>query len=301
MARSAARQHGMVTGRQLYDLGLTDRQVQADVDAGVLVQVHRGTFRHAAGEDTWRTQLTAACLACGPTAVASARSAGRLWGLRDVPRWRPEVTVLDTTKPRLRGVVVHRTDRLDAVDVSRVDGISVTSPARTLLDLGALLPRPVLTPVLEDATFRRLLVIEDVLSILERLGGPGRRGTAALRGAVDDAVVTGRLESRLELALARLLEIAGGPPPVRQYDVALAGGVRARLDFAWPDRRLAVEADGRRWHSTKRDFDRNLVRSRALEASGWRVYPFGWTDVHHHRAATLAELRRLITVELRAA
>ncbi len=64
------------------------------------------------------------------------RSAGRLWGLRDVPRLKPEITVCDTTKPRLRDVVVHRTDTLDAVDVAEVDGIAVTSPARTLLDLG---------------------------------------------------------------------------------------------------------------------------------------------------------------------
>ena len=165
---------------------------------------------------------------------------------------------------------------------------------RTLLDLGTVLPAALVTMVAEDASLRGLLRIEDLVCILERLGGPGRRGTKALRVAVAEAVPSHELESRLEIAVARLIRAAGGPAPVNQHEIGLVDGSRARLDFAWPDRWLAVEADGRRWHVTKRDFERGLVRSRALEASGWRVYPFGWTDVYHHRTATLAELRRLL-------
>ncbi len=59
-AKLAASQHGIVTGRQLYELGLSDRQVQTDVRSGLLVPEHRGTFRHAAGQHSWKAALMAA-------------------------------------------------------------------------------------------------------------------------------------------------------------------------------------------------------------------------------------------------
>lgn len=294
MARRAGAQHGVVTIQQAYADGATVAQVEALVTAGVLRRVHRGTFRHVAGEHTWRTKLAAACLSCGPTAVASLRSAARLVELRDVPRWRPEITVLDTTLPTLRGVVVHRTNRLDPQDLTVVDGIPATTVPRTLLDLGAVLPATVLTRVVEDARFRKLTSIEDLLCTLERLGQPGRRGVRSLRAAITRAVPAEELESRLELALARLLRVVGGPPPVPQHEVVLPDGRRVRFDFAWPERKVAVETDGFRWHTTKVGFERGLVRQRSVTAAGWEVHPFGWTDVHANRQTTLADLRRIV-------
>ncbi len=60
----------------------------------------------------------AAVLAGGAGAVALHRSAARLWALRDVPRWKPEVTVPGTRLPRRQGVVLHRTDQLEGLDVT---------------------------------------------------------------------------------------------------------------------------------------------------------------------------------------
>lgn len=301
MARRAGAQHGVVTTQQAYEAGASVAQLHALVQAGVLRRLHQGTFRHVAGEHSWRTKLLAACLSCGSTAVASARSAARLCDLRDVPRWRPEVTVLDTTYPKLRGVVVHRTNRLDPEDVTVIDGIPSTSVPRTLLDLGALLPVAVLTKVVEDARFRELTSVEELLCTLERLGRPGRRGARSLRAAVVAAVPAEELESRLGLALARLLRDAGGPSPVAQHELVLPDGRTVRFDFAWPDRKLAVEADGFRWHTTKAGFERGLVRARSVAVAGWELHPFGWTDVHRHRATTLAELRRIVHGDRRAA
>jgi hypothetical protein len=122
----------------------------------------------------------AAVLACGEGALASHRSAGRLWRLRGVPRWRPEVTVPRTSCSTTAGIVVHRTDSLDPGDVARRHGTPVTSVARTLLDLGSLLPPPVLATTTEDACIRNLVSPIDLVATLERLGRPGRRGAAAL-------------------------------------------------------------------------------------------------------------------------
>ena len=51
---------------------------------------------------------------------------------------------------------------------------------------------------------------------------------------------------------------------------------------------VAVEADGRRWHATRRDFERDLARHNAVQAAGWRLYRYGWADVHQRPERTRA-------------
>ena len=294
LARMAATQHGALSVAQARAAGLTWEHIRIRVRSGLLVPVHRGVYRHAAAPESRRSDLMAAVLACGQGAVASHRSAGRLWALRGVPRWRPEVTVPGTRCPRVAGVVVHRTDRLDPEDVAAVDGVPVTSLARALLDLGAILPAPVLGTTVEDAAIRGLVAPLELVCALERLGGPGRRGSAALRAVVTAMAPPAALESRLEVALLRLIRESGAPRPVPQLEAVVAGGRRVRFDFAWPDRRLAVEADGRRWHATATDFERDLARHNAVTAAGWRLYRFGWADVHQRRERTLATLSAVL-------
>jgi hypothetical protein len=290
LARLASSQHGVVSAAQAGAVGLTLDNLRTRVGARLLVPVHRGVYRHAATPGSPKADLMAAVLACGGGAVASHRSAGRLWRLRDVPRWRPEVTVCRTSCPMAPGIVVHRTDTLAPEDVAAVDGIPVTSVARSLLDLGALLPPPVLATTAEDACIRHLVTPLDLVATLERLGRPGRRGASALRTVVRGLVPPKDLESRLEHDLLRLIRASGAPPPVAQLDALVGGGRRVTFDFAWPDRRIAIEADGRRWHATSRDFERDLARHNAVQAAGWRLYRYGWADVHQRPDRTRADI-----------
>ncbi len=294
LARVAAEHHGVVSVGQARAVGLSLERVKVRVRSGLLVPLHRGVCRHAAGTECPWSDLLAAVLACGAGAVASHRSAGRLWGLRAVPRWRPEVTVPGRRRPRVDAVVVHRSDTLDRADVAATGGIPATSVARTLLDLGSILPPPFLATTTEGAAIRGLVTPPDLVCLLERLGGPGRRGAAALRAVVRDMAPPLALESRLEAALLRLIRASGASPPVTQYEAVVAGSRRVRFDFAWPERRLAVEADGRRWHATAADFHRDLIRHNAVTAAGWRLFRYGWADVHQRRAETRAELARLL-------
>jgi very-short-patch-repair endonuclease len=80
--------------------------------------------------------------------------------------------------------------------------------------------------------------------------------------------------SALERRVEALLRGSGLPPHVREHPVG-----RWRLDFAWPDRRVAVEADGRRWHSSAADFERDRSKSNALNESGWKVLRVTWSDL----------------------
>lgn len=176
---------------------------------------------------------------------------------------------------RLTAVVVHRTDRLDDVDVSRVRRIPVTAPARTLLDLGAVAGPEVVEPALEDALLRRLVSFELLRRTLDRLGGAGRTGAALLRDLVDERdPATAPTQSVLEDLLLRVLRAGGLPEPAPQYDVA---GVR--LDFAYPHIGLGIEADSRIWHGGRADVQRNSDKANLLVAHGWRVLHFTWSDV----------------------
>ncbi len=116
------------------------------------------------------------------------------------------------------------------------------------------------------------------------------RGARALRTVVTGLVPAPVLESRLEAALLRLIRESGAPAPTTQHEVVVAGGRRVRFDFAWPRRRLAVEADGRRWHATSADFERDLARHNAVTAAGWRLYRYGWADVHRRADRTRGAL-----------
>jgi hypothetical protein len=189
-------------------------------------------------------------------------------------------------------VTVHRTDRLEPIDVTTCGGIPVTTVARTLLDLGGVTDVPVVRQATQDAVIRRLVEPEDLLCVLERVGRRGRRGTAALRSAVETSALDARLESRLEQELFELLLRCSVPPPVLQYELRCVDGRRLRLDFAWPDAGIAVEADGRRWHATTDDFERDRVRGNSITSSGWSLYRFGWSDVRDRRAGTVASIHR---------
>ena len=290
LAVLAREQHGLLTTRQARAAGMTRRAIEGRVASGLLVAVHRGVYRHAATAETRATELMAAVLACGEGALASHRSAGRVWQLREVPRWRPEVTVPRTGRPTATGIVIHRTGTLEAPDVARRHGIPVTTVARTLLDLGAILPPPVLAVTTEDACIRHLVSPPDLVATLERLAKPGRRGARALRTVVGQLVPPADLDSRLEHDLLLLIRAAGAPPPVAHHEITLVGGRRAEFDFAWPPLRIAVEADGRRWHATSADFQSDLARHNAVTATGWRLYRFGWADVHQRPESTIRTL-----------
>jgi hypothetical protein len=292
LAEVASRQLGLVRRRDIAAIGVSDRELEHLITLGLLEGVHTGVYRHVAVPLDGRGRVLAAVWGAGDIAVASHRSAAWLWEMRDVPRWRPEVTVAGRSRRSPTRVTVHRTDRLDPADSTHCDGIPVTSVPRTLLDLGAVTDVQVVRQAAQDAVIRKLVAPEDLLCVLERVGRRGRRGTAALREAVETSFLDDRLESRLEQELFELVLRCEVPPPVPQYELRCIDGRQVRLDFAWPDQRVAVEADGRRWHATTADFERDLARSNSITASGWSIYRFGWSDVRDRRAGTVASVHR---------
>lgn len=292
----AARQHGVVSREQALAAGMSRRQLDDALARGTLAAVHRGVYRAGGSPETFEQSVVAACLAT--RGWASHATAATLWDLRGWRSARIEVTVVGRRQTRLDGVVGHRTTRLDPVDVARRGAIRLTSPARTLLDLGAVGPPDAVESGVEDALHRRLVTVAQLRATLARLGRSGRPGVATLRAVLaarDPAAAP--TESVLEDAFVRLLREAGLPRPARQYPIRAPGRPAVRIDLAYPSHRLAIELDGRRWHSARVDVDRDRSKSNLLAALGWSLLRFGWTDVHDHGTDVVGAVADLLRAE----
>lgn len=288
----ATRQHGVVARRQLTGLGIGRGAIEGRLTRGQLHSVHRGVYavghRRLSAEGRW----LAAVLATGEDAVLSHRSAGQLWGLLPRSTAHPEVTCRRAWRSRSRLRV--RRASLAEDETTTVDGIRVTSPARTQLDLAAISTRRQMERILNEA---EVLGLTDRLSLpmlLERY--PRRRGSALLRELLaDDETLRGVTREELEKRFDVFVEERGLPRPRLNADIAV-GGRFFRADCLWPERRLIVELDGRASHGTRRAFEKDRERDRLLLADGWRVVRVTWFQLRDEPAVLAADLRRILAV-----
>jgi very-short-patch-repair endonuclease len=290
----AGRQHGLLTAAQARSLGLDASAVSRRVGGGLWERILPGVYRIAGAPATGRQAALAGVLWAGEGAVVSHRAAGALWSIAGAETTRVEVTVPYARARRHAAVRVHRTGAMPTLDQSEVHGIPVTSPARTIIDLGSVLRGEDLEAAVEDVFRRRLCRPAFLEWRLRELGGKGRAGAgelAAMLGRRGDDVAA--LEYRLEVKMWRLLAGSGLALPERQYTVR-ADGTWYRLDFAWPDGKIAVEGDGYDSHGGRLAFVRDHRRLAALGAAGWRVLPFTWEQVTREPQRVVAQVRQAL-------
>ena len=269
VARLAARQHGVVARAQARAAGLTPRMIQRRLERGLLVVVHPGVYVVAGAPTTWHQRLLAVCLALG--AVASHWAAAALWRLTDAEFPPVEVTVAGLGGRPFAGGRLHRTRSLPPTDQTERDGVPVTRPARTLVDLAAVASPSAMEVALDTALRDGLVSVPSVARRLAALGPRGRAGAAVLGDLLADRGREAPAGSGRELRLARMLVAAGLPRPVRQFELRGGGRVVARFDLAWPGDRVAVEFQSYRHHSGRQAWRRDQVRTNAANAAGWRV------------------------------
>jgi very-short-patch-repair endonuclease len=298
LAALAADQHGVVHLAQARESGLSHDGVLRRQRAGRLLEVHPLVFRVAGAPDTHLAALRAAALAVEPGGVVSHRSAGWLWGLLPEDGEVVEVTVPRSRGPRLHGVVVHRSRDLVPEHTTVRQGIPVTNPLRTLVDLGAVCSRWTVEDALDRGLVARLFTVAAVEWLLHEVARPGRRGCGVLRTVLDErALGTARPDGLLEPRMARLLRSYGLPPAAFQHGVPEAA---ARLDFAYPDRRLGIEVDGYEVHGTARAMEADHDRHNRLVAAGWTVVRFTWHQVVRRPADVAAAVRSALGTQLGA-
>jgi very-short-patch-repair endonuclease len=247
------------------------------VRRGEWVAVDHGVYRAAETPPSWRQRLIAACLA-GP-AVASHRSAAALWGFPDFTEDIVEVTSVRHRRRKSDDVIWHESVRLDEREVTAIDSIAVTSATRTVIDLGAVLDLEDLLKALDDVLRRRLASVESIARDLESLG-PQRVGSGRVRRALALRKGTPVPESPPETEFDSLVRRFDLPQPCRQWRVrSERGKLLARVDFAYPVARLAIEVDSARWHGAAPDQARDERRDRELRRLGWKVLRFAVRDI----------------------
>ncbi|MFA5892171.1 MAG: type IV toxin-antitoxin system AbiEi family antitoxin domain-containing protein [Actinomycetota bacterium] len=294
LAKIARAQHGVFTRAQALASGFNARMIDRRVMSGVWERAHPGVYRLGGAPVTWRQMLLATCLAAGPEAVASLRSAAVVWGLPGFAPGRFELSVPRSGR-RARAGSVHHPRALPAIDVTEVDGIPVTTPARTLVDIAGIVAADVVEEALDDALRRGIVTIAQVRRRTRDLDARGRPGSGVLAKLLDARAGPAEVpQSVFETRLLRALRKAGLPKPAVQHEVRTPRG-RAVLDFAYPEPRVAIEADGFRWHSSRQQWDHDRARRNALTALGWTVIHVTWPELRDHPGEVVRLIHGTIT------
>lgn len=292
IADLAAIQFGVVSRRQAMDLGLSKSAITRLLQSGAWVRLHSGVFRVASSRPSWYQRLQAALLLAGPDAVLSYRSAGAVLRLEGIAAGAVEITVPRRTN--YRGIKVHFTQLLQPADVVTIDGFRVTSATRTLLDLAGVVEAEVLETALDDALRRGLTSIPRLRWTL-KVNSHRRRGVRLLSQLVMERDPKARpSESIFETRLLRLFKRAGLPLPKTQHEIKVGTSVVARVDFAYPELKLAIEADGLAYHSGRTRFQRDRTRYNQLTSLGWSIIRITWEDLTQRPADIIALIRKMI-------
>lgn len=209
----------------------------------------------------------AAALVLPPESVLTGHSAAWWYGVEFA---RNDAIVMVARPPGARidgprGVKVHRTP-VQTTDVAVVDGMRVTSPVRAAWDVCTLAESGPALVIVDGLLRRRVLTTADLesrLSVTAGVWGVSRAREVFL-------LADGRSESPSETQVRFIIHQAGLPSPVLQFEVRMDGQFVARVDFAWPERRVILEYDGAH-HADVLQMRRDRRRLNALMNAGWVV------------------------------
>jgi very-short-patch-repair endonuclease len=195
-------------------------------------------------------------------------------------------------------VIVH-TRELNRAETTIFDSIPTTTPARTLLDIASVVDEATLELATESTLRKKQTSVQRLRSIIDRESGSGRRGVRPLRTLLDKRDGQKPTESHLETRVARFfgaLRSEGIPLPVRQFPIADDIGFIGRVDFAYPDARMALEVLSFQFHSGRESWLRDVKRFNRLHKLGWTVSPLTEEDLEHPPAGLIREIRERLGI-----
>lgn len=275
--RLARAQLGVVARRQLLALGMSATSIDRRISSGELVRCLPGVYTVSWVPTSWNQQVMASLLWAGPTAVASHATAARLWRLDVDPSRHVEISVPTRVRSPKSWLKVHKVG--PAARCVKIEGVAVTPLSQTLLDLAATSTSDILEEALESALRRRLTTVPKLEAFVERQCVQGRRGCAPLRRLLvqrGDIPATG---SRFETRFNRLLRKAGLPLPERQVEIFDGDRFIGRVDFAYPDAKVLIEADGYLFHSGRQAWQRDGTKGNHFGLQGWLILRFTTEDL----------------------
>lgn len=283
IARVAAAQKGLVVREQLVAAGLARGAIAHRLAQRRLHEVYRGVYL------VGHTVLAPLALEMGAVlyhrgyAVLSHRTAAVVWGLLDRSDGNLMLTVAGKDRRSRPGMELFRVAGLDRRDLRARDGVPLTAPARTVLDLAARASASELEYAIAQLRVRGLLRDDELRAAIAR--APGRTGAGTVARLLERADGAALTRSAAERRLIDLIRAARLPTP--ETNAHLCG---YEVDFLWRRERLVVEVDGYAFHGHRAAFERDRKRDRALAAAGYRVIRVTWRQLQDEPFAVIAEI-----------
>jgi hypothetical protein len=296
LAIVASRQYGVFTHEQAAAVGMTNKAIKGRLRAGTWEPVERGLYVVAGTPVTWRREVQAAVLAAGDRAVASCLAAAALWRVPGFGEGRIDVSTPHGCDHKFTLGRLRQSCLLLPQHVSTVDGIPVTTPARTLFDLAAEVNFKRLERAANNALAMRLVTEAALVHTLDTMAKRGRTGTRAFRRMLRSLGCTvGNPESGLELDLLGMVADAGLPMPELQVEFGDDQGFIARVDALWRPQRVIGEADSDRFHTAPLDVEADRRRDERLTALGFEVVRFDEAQIRGRSTSVIARLRAALS------
>ena len=268
-----AAQGGVATSSQIL-AHLSRRGMQRQLRNAALVKIFPGIY--SLGAPDVLTRLRGLDLRCGQHVAVCLGTAAAVFGFDT--EGITDLHVLNPKHHLLRdydGLVVHRRE---GAPLTSWRTRRLTTPAWTAVEVARSLRRPRALATLDAALRSQTCDERDLLAVAKAQAG--RRGIVTVRELIP--LARPGAESPME-SEARLVMLDGGlPEPLLQYEIVDRDGRLWRVDFAWPDRKVAVEYDGFDWHSSPEALRRDRQKRAALEEIGWRIVSIVSDDVRRH-------------------
>ena len=262
---------------------------------GVFVRLGKGVLALPGASTRPDVLLRAAGLALGT--VVSHRSAARIHGIEPVYKATPSVTVPHRGTYTFPGLRVHQSTDLRPEHVLRLDGVSVTNPARSVLDLAKVLGKPRLEEVVDNALTSGIVDFTELMNLCLALTRRGKKGMTKMRSILVERASGERVpESVLETRLFRLLKGPGIRPPVKQFHAPWLEPIKGRVDFAYIDEEILIEGDSRRWHLLFEAFENDRRRDIAAQLAGWMVIRVTWKMITEEPSFVVETVRQALFV-----
>jgi hypothetical protein len=293
LADVARRQHGVFSTADVRALGFSPRMVRTRRDGGRWQELAHGIHILNGTPVTWPTKVMIACLATG--GIASHHTAAVLHQVRGFRPGRVEVTIDRALRRRAQDATIHRSKDLWRCSAVTIDQIPTTPVSRLVVDLGAVVSFARYEAAVDDLIGRQLLSWDDALLVLGAHSRQGRNGCGPLRALLEERYGEHLPESVLEQAFLRVLRERGVEEPTPQHEICDRLGFVARVDFAYPDRGIAIELDSVRYHLDAETFEKDHVKRARLTATGWTVLAFTWHMVVDHPGNVAATVDRVLT------
>jgi very-short-patch-repair endonuclease len=282
----AEQQQGRINRRQLQAAGINDQAIRRLVRRDRLLPLPAGVFAVGHLATSELADRAAALLAVGFEAMISRLTAAAGWELaRPARSGLIHVLAPMNANTRVPGVCVHRTRYLAPQDIRVLNGLPITSPARTLLDIAELVTPRQLELAFDRGLVARIMYRDDLTDLLSRTRG--RAGGPRLRALLERERGSTLTRSEAEERFLALIRRGGLPRPevnarIENYEV----------DFLWRAQGLVVEIDGFRYHATRRAFEHDHRKDTALRAARLQVLRFTPEQVQENGHAVVVDVAR---------